>query len=400
MAHTDPFECRRSIGGAPLERRIQSHACLSRENRHPVREIARFRQPMSRPFECRVDGVRVVVADVRPTTTLGDAVRACVSKLGRRDAIALAGTEDDGRDDGRAATHAAYVDGRDHTRELGTAVRLLNLGVGARIEVRAIGSGRVGREGGNGRGTASSGGRGGGGDATADARASTGADAVERDFRVIRRATEIEEGPEAPTEEEPDGFFELTTLDARGLVGRAKAEPILMTKKMREAAEAGKARPARAVIRFMAPMPSDLIVEASFSASERVRDLYAFVERCASSADVASKIELFVTPPKRVLARNDEATLLSAGLAPASRVRVGVKGSSGLFASASEAEALFRADVVALVAEQRPTVRVVEKKASEETTSKAPADARTAEEKKKALADKLARGGKPSWLKL
>ena len=71
-----------------------------------------------------------------------------------------------------------------------------------------------------------------------------------------------------------------------------------------------------------------------------------------------------------------------------------------MFASASEAEALFRADVVALVAEQRPTVRVVEKKASEETTSKAPADARTAEEKKKALADKLARGGKPSWLKL
>ncbi|OUS46923.1 hypothetical protein BE221DRAFT_145356 [Ostreococcus tauri] len=274
---------------------------------------------MSRPFECRVDGVRVVVADVRPTTTLGDAVRACVTKLGRDGAIALAGTDDDGR----AATHAAYVDGRDHTRELGTAVRLLNLGVGARIE------------------------------------------SIERDFRVIRRATEIEEGPEVPTEEEPDGFFELTTVDARGLVGRPKAEPILMTKKMREAAEAGKARPARAVIRFMAPMPSDLIVEASFSASERVRDLYAFVERCASSADVASKIELFVTPPKRVLARNDETTLLSAGMAPASRVRVGVKGSSGLFASASEAEALFRADVVALVAEQRPTVRVVEKKASE-----------------------------------
>jgi hypothetical protein len=103
-----------------------------------------------------------------------------------------------------------------------------------------------------------------------------------------------------------------------------------------------------------------LVVEASFAASERVRDLYEFVARCARDRAVAESVELFVTPPKRVFSRNDDATLLSAGMAPAARVRVGAKGATS-FASARDAEALLRADLIALAAEPaKPTVRVVE----------------------------------------
>ena len=50
--------------------------------------------------------------------------------------------------------------------------------------------------------------------------------------------------------------------------------------------------------------------------------MYGFAEACARSRDEAASIELFVTPPKRVLRRNDETTLLDAGFAPAARARV------------------------------------------------------------------------------
>ena len=216
---------------------------------------------------------------------------------------------------------------------------------------------------------------------------------LDREYRVIRRSTEIEEGPALPREEPPDEFFELTTTDAMGLVKKCAREPILMTRKMREAAARERVRPTRAVIRFAAPPPSDLVVEASFGAGERVRDLYGFAEACAQSRDEAASIELFVTPPKRVLRRNDETTLVDAGFAPAARVRVGVR-------SAEAAESIFRDDLIALAAERKPTVRVIEKRAAESVAKPpSPADERTTEDKKKALLDKMKRGGKPSWLK-
>jgi hypothetical protein len=319
------------------------------------------------PFEARVDGARVVV-DATPMMTLGDAVAACAAKLrATRGATTTMTIE---TTDGAAPTHEVTVDGaRASSEDLRTAIRYLNHPRGARVEARR----REGREEGARTTTMSypttrratttttttttekaveaT------GDETGDARA---LDALGRAFRVIRREVEIEEGPNDAGEDLPEAFYELTTTDAAALMKRSREEPVLMTKKMREAAAMGKPKPTRAAIRFTLPPPSDLVVEASFAASERVRDLYEFVARCARDRAVAESVELFVTPPKRVFSRNDDATLLSAGLAPAARVRVGAKGATS-FASARDAEALLRADLIALAAEPaKPTVRVVE----------------------------------------
>jgi hypothetical protein len=225
---------------------------------------------------------------------------------------------------------------------------------------------------------------------------------------VIRRAVEVEEGPGEPPKEMPDDFYELTRLDALMMSKRSSAEPILMTKKMREAAAArdGKKHvPTHAAIRFALPPPSDLVIEVSFLASDKVSTLYAFIDRCARDG---SALELFVTPPKRSFVRHDvRTTLLEAGLAPAARVRIGIKGVTAAFASARDAEALLREEFVALAAKPAaPTVRVVERVRQDENTMETTTDAtvsvpvlQTAEEKKRALADKLASGGAPKWLK-
>jgi len=356
------------------------------------------------PFECRVDGARVVV-DATPMMRFADVLEACATRAGGEIVIARGGN---GSGD-ESATHDAFVNGKPATRDLESPLRFLNLAKGAKVElVRRRSGGRApgvadARKKTTTTTTATT--------ATATANAGGGRDAgsmtlaplssFEREYRVIRRNTEIEEGPELPREEPPDDFFELTTLDAMGLVKKVKQEPILMTKKMREAAAREKVRPTRAVIRFAAAPPSDLVVEASFGAEERVRDLYAFVDACATSSEKAKSIELFVTPPKRVLTRNDETTLLDAGFAPAARVRVGVRGAATSFASFEEAESIFRDDLIALAAERKPTVRVIEKRAAESAAEPpSPVDERTAEDKKKALLDKMKRGGKPSWLKL
>jgi len=345
-----------------------------------------------RALECRVDGRRVVV-HASPSASLREIARRAIDADGRADGIRVEASAS-----GAPATHACVVDGR-VTRDLDVALRLLNVSRSGKVEI--VASGSVGGEAG-GRARARVVAR---DDARADGRkdakndgtiASSGETC--RQFRVIRRSTEIEEAPDAPREE-ADDFYELTTSEASGLIARARREPILMTKKMREAAEAGRVRPTRAVIRFMLPTPSDLVIEALFSAEERVGDLYAFVERCAVGAEAAAKLELFVTPPKVVLARNDGTTLLNAGMAPAARVRIGLKGAATCV-SAADAESLFQEDILALVAESRPTVRVVERPPASSASEKAPVDAKTVEEKKKTLMEKLAAGGKPKWLKL
>ena len=364
------------------------------------------------PFECRVDGARVVV-DATPMMLFADVLELCARRAGGEIVISK---RDGGTDDDDRATHDALVNGRLATREtVESPLRFLNLGRGGKVElVRRERDGRA-REDGDARTRtrAPATGTGTGTRATTTTTTTTtdggrenesetivSLSSLDREYRVIRRSTEIEEGPALPREEPPDEFFELTTTDAMGLVKKCAREPILMTRKMREAAARERVRPTRAVIRFTAPPPSDLVVEASFGAEERVRDLYGFAEACARSRDEAASIELFVTPPKRVLRRNDETTLLDAGFAPAARVRVGVKSAATSFACAEAAESIFRDDLIALAAERKPTVRVIEKRAAESVAEPpSPADERTTEDKKKALLDKMKRGGKPSWLK-
>ncbi len=353
------------------------------------------------PFECRVDGARVVV-DATPMMLFADVLELCARRAGGEIVISK---RDGGNDDDDRATHDALVNGRLVTREtVESPLRFLNLGRGGKVElVRRERDGRA-REDGDARTrtrapatattTTTDGGR------ENESETIVSLSSLDREYRVIRRSTEIEEGPALPREEPPDEFFELTTTDAMGLVKKCAREPILMTRKMREAAARERVRPTRAVIRFTAPPPSDLVVEASFGAEERVRDLYGFAEACARSRDEAASIELFVTPPKRVLRRNDETTLLDAGFAPAARVRVGVRSAATSFACAEAAESIFRDDLIALAAERKPTVRVIEKRAAESVAKPpSPADERTTEDKKKALLDKMKRGGKPSWLK-
>lgn len=370
-------------------------------------------------FECKVQGKRVVVVDgVTPMTTLRRALELAYAKA----KIGAVGA------DGSAfrltststspATHACRVDGK-LTEDFDAPMRFLNLRPGAKIELDE----RVGRQ----------------SEASASAKApvrvasavartadvatttaaaanasnasngdSTGLD-LKREFRVIRRSVEIEEGPGAPPEDLDDAFFELTKLDAMTMMKRPQ-EPILMTKKMRDAAEANKKRkvPTHAVIRFALPPPSDLLIEAAFLATETVEDLYAFADQCAASRDVSASMELFVTPPKRVLARKDasKTTLLAAGLAPAARVRVGMKGAPATYASIAESESLVKPELVNLAAGPvAPTVRIIDTNARTPREDAAPRAelkkvVETAEEKKQKLMDKLAKGGAPKWFKL
>ena len=226
--------------------------------------------------------------------------------------------------------------------------------------------------------------------------------AIGREYRVIRRAVEIDEGPGAPPEEVPDEFFELTVADAVAMSKRSTAEPILMTKKMRENAAKEKKRPTHAIIRFLAPPPSDLIIEGLFGADESARAMYDFIAKFARSPAVAAAMEVFVTPPKRIFARSDATTLIDAGLAPAARVRVGVKAGSTTYNSGEDAErALFSDQVIAQACGPvkktvRPTPEATTKTEAVIAEASVPPNA---EEKKQKLMDKLKAGGKPKWLK-
>jgi len=225
--------------------------------------------------------------------------------------------------------------------------------------------------------------------------------AIGREYRVIRRAVEIEEGPGSPPEDVPDEFFELTVADAVAMSKRSTAEPILMTKKMRENAAKEKKRPTHAIIRFVAPPPSDLIIEGLFGADESARAMYDFIAKFARSPAVAAAMEVFVTPPKRIFARSDAMTLIDAGLA-AARVRVGVKAGSTTYNSGEDAErALFSEQVIAQACGPakktvRPAPEVMTKTDAVIAEASVPPNA---EEKKQKLMDKLKAGGKPKWLK-
>lgn len=369
-------------------------------------------------FECKVQGKRVVVVDgVTPMTTLRRALelayaKAKIGAAGDADAFRLTSTSTS------PATHACKVDGK-LTEDFDAPMRFLNLRPGAKIELdervgcqseeraRAKAPVRVASGVATTADVATTATA-----ATAAANASNGDSTrldLKREFRVIRRSVEIEEGPGAPPEDLDDAFFELTKLDAMTMMKRPQ-EPILMTKKMRDAAEANKKRkvPTHAVIRFALPPPSDLLIEAAFLATETVEDLYAFADQCAASRDVSASIELFVTPPKRVLARKDasKTTLLAAGLAPAARVRVGMKGAPATFASIAESESLVKPELVNLAAGPvAPTVRIIDTNARTPREDAAPRAepkkvVETAEEKKQKLMDKLAKGGAPKWFKL
>ena len=368
-------------------------------------------------FECKVQGKRVVVVDgVTPMTTLRRALELAYAKAkigAADDAFRLTSTSTS------PATHACKVDGK-LTEDFDAPMRFLNLRPGAKIELdERVGcqsearasakapvrvASAVARTADVATTTATT--------ATTTTNASngdsTGLD-LKREFRVIRRSVEIEEGPGAPPEDLDDAFFELTKLDAMTMMKRPQ-EPILMTKKMRDAAEANKKRkvPTHAVIRFALPPPSDLLIEAAFLATETVEDLYAFADQCAASRDVSASMELFVTPPKRVLARKDasKTTLLAAGLAPAARVRVGMKGAPATYASIAESESLVKPELVNLAAGPvAPTVRIIDANTRTPREDAAPRAepkkvVETAEEKKQKLMDKLAKGGAPKWFKL
>lgn len=240
-------------------------------------------------------------------------------------------------------------------------------------------------------------------DNTNDSSASVCEIDLGRRYRVIRADVERMEGARDANRDEPDGFYEFTAADFALVRTTNDSERVLMTKKMRENALGERKRPTACVIRFVAPPPSDLIVEASFAANERVDAMYAFVKKCAKTEDVWGEMELFVTPPKRVFARGSAMTMLDAGLAPAARVRVGVKGGSSAFDSRDAAEnALFREDIIALArGPVKKTVREIApcQASAPRDAGSASAPPAEAEGKKQKLLDKLKAGGKPKWFK-
>ena len=84
------------------------------------------------PFECRVDGARVVV-DATPMMLFADVLELCARRAGGEIVISK---RDGGTDDDDRATHDALVNGRLATREtVESPLRFLNLGRGGKVEL-------------------------------------------------------------------------------------------------------------------------------------------------------------------------------------------------------------------------------------------------------------------------
>eukprot|EP00793_Prasinoderma_coloniale_P003871 PRCOL_00003248-RA len=117
--------------------------------------------------------------------------------------------------------------------------------------------------------------------------------------------------------EPDDSFFEFTQEDLAKSMRRDTGPKYLMTAKMREQAMVEKASRLGAT-RVRVVMPDRTCVMADFAPLDTLADLHEFA---AGILEPGTAFELFVAPPRRVLAVSG-ATLYAEGLCPAAAVRV------------------------------------------------------------------------------
>ena len=165
-------------------------------------------------------------------------------------------------------------------------------------------------------------------EATADAEAALPPPAAPlrtaADRRIGRAVHVFDEGAlvsataAAERDAEPDdSFFEFTQEDLAKSMRRDTGPKYLMTAKMREQAMVEKASRLGAT-RVRVVMPDRTCVMADFAPLDTLADLHEFA---AGILEPGTAFELFVAPPRRVLAVSG-ATLYAEGLCPAAAVRV------------------------------------------------------------------------------
>ncbi|CAH8608759.1 unnamed protein product [Heterobilharzia americana] len=148
---------------------------------------------------------------------------------------------------------------------------------------------------------------------------SPGDSTVDREVVIFRRSDNVLSGKDV-TEDLPDEFFEHTEEDVRRLLRSyhnewASSEPLQTAAMRSEAHRKYYTRYSRAVIQFH--WIDSIIVQACFSPSDKVSELYGFLRGLHRNAKY--NFQLYTTPPKLFLS-DKNITLVEANLVPLSKV--------------------------------------------------------------------------------
>ncbi|KAK9826039.1 hypothetical protein WJX74_007186 [Apatococcus lobatus] len=155
---------------------------------------------------------------------------------------------------------------------------------------------------------------------------------VDRPLHVFRRSQAIADPPpddmHTAAEEPSDAFFELTQDDLHRMMAgfnrssKAGDGQGLKTGKMREQ-EASQKAARLGPVPIRIHLPDNLILQASFQATDPLAALQSFVKACL--LPTLPSWYLYTTPPKQVL-KDLQPTLFQAGLVPAANVYLGISG--------------------------------------------------------------------------
>lgn len=231
-----------------------------------------------------------------------------------------------------------------------------------------------------------------------------------RPIHVFTRESEAEEDAARvtfPLADLDEAAYEVTEADLRAqLAGYARRQAQegkhLMTKAMREAEAARKAA-SYGSVPIRVEFPNNFVLQASFPAVAPVAELRELVE-AALTPETAAGFYLFTTPPKTEL-KDMSQSFYAAGLVPAARVHVGLKGGE-----AAAGGSCLRPEVVGLV--DKPPTRAVALGVAEKNAAggsneagpsgskPSPASGQGASGSAQGEPKRKKAGGVPSWMKL
>nr|CAH8860504.1 unnamed protein product [Trichobilharzia regenti] len=142
---------------------------------------------------------------------------------------------------------------------------------------------------------------------------------IDREVIVFRRPTKPVSKNDV-VDDLPDEVFELTEEDIRKLLRSyhnewMKSEPLQTAAMRAEARRKYYSKYARAIIQFH--WVDNVVIQACFTPSEKVSDLYEFVRGLLK--DSSCNFQLYTTPPKQFLS-DKNSTLIEANLVPLSKV--------------------------------------------------------------------------------
>ena len=122
----------------------------------------------------------------------------------------------------------------------------------------------------------------------------------------------------------PDDFYDFTAQDfaklqqSKQALARQEEKRTLQTRAMRERERRQRAREMPPT-RLRIVLPDRRCLQASFQATDKVSEVYAFVGNLLLFPD-SDAFELFTTPPKSILSRKADLNLYDADLVPSARL--------------------------------------------------------------------------------